>query len=104
MLLHYKFVHNLQAKTSFDIFLLQENATHGAADCVIMVDELGSAERVYALAGEPFTDEARLAIAGYLSGHRRGRLGNVETSCDMFGLREDNLRARFAPYVERFLT
>jgi Sulfotransferase family len=69
-----------------------------------MVDELGSAERVYALAGEPFTDEARLAIAGYLSGHRRGRLGNVETSYQMFGLKEDDLRARFAPYVDRFLT
>ena len=68
-----------------------------------MVDELGSAERVNALAGEPFTDEARLAIAGYLSGHRRGRLGNVETSYEMFGLSEGALRARFAPYVERFL-
>lgn len=67
-------------------------------------DELSSAERVYALAGEPFTDEARMAIAGYLSGHRRGRLGNVETSYEMFGLKEDDLRARFAPYVDRFLT
>ncbi|HEY1442850.1 MAG TPA: sulfotransferase [Mycobacterium sp.] len=69
-----------------------------------LADELGSAERVYALAGEPFTDEARMAIAGYLSGHRRGRLGNVETSYEMFGLKEDDLRARFAPYVDRFLT
>jgi Sulfotransferase family len=69
-----------------------------------MGDELGSAERVYALAGEPFTGQARTAIAGYLSGHRRGRLGNVETSCEMFGLTQDDLRARFAPYVDRFLT
>jgi len=68
-----------------------------------MADELGVAERVYALAGEPFTAEARTAITGYLGGHRRGRLGNVETSAEMFGLSERNLRARFAPYVERFL-
>ncbi|OMC43822.1 hypothetical protein A5744_13495 [Mycobacterium sp. IS-1264] len=68
-----------------------------------MADELGVAERVYALAGEPFTEEARAAIGGYLSGHQRGRLGNVETSCEMFGLTQDDLRARFAPYVERFL-
>src|SRR6201997_4974714 len=68
-----------------------------------MVDELGSAERVYALAGEPFTEEARTAVAGYLAGHQRGRLGNVETTYEMFGLTEDGLRARFAPYVERFL-
>jgi hypothetical protein len=69
-----------------------------------MANELGVAERVYALAGEPFSEQARAAIAGYLAGHQRGRLGNVETSYEMFGLKEDDLRARFAPYVERFLT
>lgn len=68
-----------------------------------MADEAGVAERVYALAGEPYTDEARRAVAGYLAGHRRGRLGNVETSYEMFGLNEHSLRQRFAPYVERFL-
>ncbi|HUE31873.1 MAG TPA: sulfotransferase [Mycobacterium sp.] len=68
-----------------------------------MADELGVAERVYALAGEPFTEEARTAITGYLAGHRRGRLGNIETTYEMFGLNEGDLRARFAPYVERFL-
>ncbi|OBJ26538.1 hypothetical protein A5620_05935 [Mycobacterium colombiense] len=68
-----------------------------------MADELGVAERVYALAGEPFTDEARAAIGDYLAGHRRGRLGSVETSYEMFGLDEGDLRKRFAPYVERFL-
>jgi hypothetical protein len=68
-----------------------------------MADEVGVAERVYALAGEPFTDEVRTAVAGYLEGHRRGRLGNVETSYEMFGLAKDDLRARFAPYVDRFL-
>ena len=68
-----------------------------------MADELSVAERVYALAGEPFTEEARAAAAGYLAGHQRGRLGSVETTAEMFGLTEDALRARFAPYVERFL-
>ena len=51
-----------------------------------MADEFGVAEQVYALAGEPLTDEARTAIADYLAGHQRGRLGSVETSCEMFGL------------------
>ncbi len=68
-----------------------------------LVNELGTAEQVYDLAGEPFTEEARTAIADYLAGHQRGRLGNVETSCEMFGLKEESLRERFAPYVERFL-
>ncbi len=69
-----------------------------------MADEIGVAEKVYDLAGEPFTEPARSAAADYLSGHRRGRLGSVETSHEMFGLREDDLRSRFAPYVGRFLT
>jgi Sulfotransferase family len=68
-----------------------------------MADELGVAERLYALAGEPFTDEAGKAVADYLAGHQRGRLGNVETSFEMFGLQQDAVRERFAPYVERFL-
>jgi hypothetical protein len=66
-------------------------------------NELGIAEQVYALASEPFDAPARTAIANYLAGHQRSRLGNVETSCEMFGLKEETLRERFAPYVERFL-
>jgi hypothetical protein len=69
-----------------------------------MADELGVAEHVYALAGEPFTQQARTAITDYLTGHQRGRLGTVDTSYEMFGLTEDSLRTRFAPYVGRFLS
>jgi Sulfotransferase family len=69
-----------------------------------MADELGVAEQVYGLVGEPVTDDARAAMTDYLAGHQRGRLGKVATSCEMFGLDEDDLRARFAPYVSRFLS
>jgi Sulfotransferase family len=69
-----------------------------------MADELGVAERIYGLVGEPVTEEARTAMADYLAGHQRGRLGRVVTSCEMFGLDEDDLHARFAPYVSRFLS
>lgn len=69
-----------------------------------MADELGVAERVYGLVGEPVTDKARAAMADYLAGHQRGRLGRVVTSCEMFGLNEAELRQRFAPYVNRFLS
>jgi Sulfotransferase family len=68
-----------------------------------MASELGVAEQVYALAGEPVTDQARSAMADYIAGHQRGRLGRVATSCEMFGLDENRLRARLAPYVKRFL-
>jgi sulfotransferase family protein len=69
-----------------------------------MADQLGVAEQVYGLVGEPMTDEVRAAMAEYLGGHQRGRLGKVLTSCGMFGLNEDDLRERFAPYVSRFLS
>jgi hypothetical protein len=69
-----------------------------------MADELGVAEKVYGLVGEPVNDDARAALTDYLAAHQRGRLGKVVTSCEMFGLDEDELHARFAPYVSRFLS
>jgi hypothetical protein len=68
-----------------------------------MADELGVAERVYDLADEPLTSAARAATADYLSGHQRGRLGQVATSAEMFGLDEHDLANRFTGYVDRFL-
>ena len=69
-----------------------------------MTDEIGTAERLFALAGEPFDPPVRNAITGYLAEHRRGRLGRVATSAQMFGLDEDELRARFSGYSARFLS
>ena len=68
-----------------------------------MADELGVAEQLHALAGEPLTHEARAAMTNYLAAHQRGRLGQIATSAEMFGLDERDLPARFAPYVQRFL-
>ena len=65
-----------------------------------MADELGVAEHVFALVDEPVTDEARTAMADYIANHQRGRLGRVETSCEMFGLDEDDL-ARAVRAVRR---
>jgi Sulfotransferase family len=68
-----------------------------------MADQIGTAEQVYRLAGEPLTGEACAAMADYLAGHQRGRLGAIATSAAMFGLDEDDLRARFTPYLQSFL-
>jgi hypothetical protein len=69
-----------------------------------MADEMGVAATVYQRAGETLTDEARTAMSEYLAGHQRGRLGRVATSAQMFGLDADDLHARFAPYIARFLS
>lgn len=68
-----------------------------------MADEQGVVEKVYALAGEPLTGDAHAAMTTYLDGHRRGRLGRVATSAEMFGLDATELESRFAPYADRFL-
>jgi len=67
-----------------------------------MTDELGAAERIYELAGEPLTAAARAAMTDYLDNHQRGRLGRIATSAEMFGLDGRDLPARFARYRERF--
>ena len=68
-----------------------------------MADDLATVARVFEAAGEEQTAEDRAAMTAYLDGHRRGRLGRVRTSPEMFGLTEDALRGRFGGYVERFL-
>jgi Sulfotransferase family len=69
-----------------------------------MADEMGVASQIYDLAGEAMPNDARRAIADYLTGHERGRLGRIATSAEMFGLDEHDVHARFAPYVKRFLS
>ncbi len=70
---------------------------------LFMADQEGALERVLALAGEDFTPAARAGVADYLAGHARGHLGRVDYRPESVGLDPDELRARFAPYSERFL-
>lgn len=69
-----------------------------------MADDLAMAERIYEIAGEPVTAEATAAMAEYLAGHQRGRLGTVDYRAEDVGLDLDELRERFAAYSARFLS
>ncbi len=68
-----------------------------------LADETGWVRRVVEVAGEELTEGQMRSVDEYLEGHRRGRLGRVETSAAQFGLSEDRLRAEFGAYVRRFL-
>jgi hypothetical protein len=68
-----------------------------------MADDLATARRVLELADQPFTPEVDAAMRAYLDTHRRGRLGRIDYRAADVGLEVDDLRARFAPYVRRFL-
>lgn len=69
-----------------------------------MADDLAMVQRVWDVAGYRPSPESREAVAAHLAGHRRGRLGRVEYHAEDLGLNKDDLRRRFAPYVERFVT
>ncbi|ADU00070.1 sulfotransferase family protein [Mycolicibacterium gilvum] len=68
-----------------------------------MADDLAMVQRVWDTAGYTPSDESRAAVAEYLAGHTRGRLGTVDYRAEDLGLDRDELRRRFAPYVERFV-
>ncbi|HEY9266484.1 MAG TPA: sulfotransferase, partial [Mycobacterium sp.] len=68
-----------------------------------MADQIGVAAKVYELAGEAMTGDDRAAIDRYIAEHKRNRFGRVQSSGEMFGVDEEDLRQRFAPYVRRFL-
>ena len=68
-----------------------------------MADDLATARRVLALADHPLTIDVDAAMRTYLDTHPRGRLGRIDYRAADVGLDLDDLRDRFAPYVERFL-
>jgi hypothetical protein len=68
-----------------------------------MADEAGTVRSIYERAGQPFDRKAAAAVDRYLAGHRRGRLGSIDYRAEDVGLDPEELRGRFAPYVERFL-
>src|SRR5262249_4223311 len=68
-----------------------------------MADDLAMARRVWDVAGYSPSAESRKAVAEYMAGHERGRLGRVEYHPEDLGLDRDQLCKRFAPYVERFV-
>lgn len=68
-----------------------------------MADDLATVAAIYELADQPLDDRARAAHADYLASHQRERHGGLIYDLDDFGLDADDLRAGFAPYIDRFL-
>lgn len=69
-------------------------------------DPIGTAEAIYAQVGLPFTDVARKAMQGFVSGDESARehKHNYRSSYDLkdFGLREAEIHERFGAYMDRF--
>ena len=67
-----------------------------------MADDLGTVERIYALAGQPFDPPARAAMEAYLRDHGRDRHGRVAYDLGPLGLDAGERAAAFVGYRERF--
>ncbi len=67
-----------------------------------MADDLGTVERIYDVAGQPFTEDSRRAMAAFAAAHPRGRFGGVVYRPDVLGIDPAERRRALAPYVDRF--
>jgi hypothetical protein len=67
-----------------------------------MRSDMAVVERIYELADQPLTPEARAAMATYLERHPRGRHGRVAYRLSDFGIDGGDLRERLRFYSDRF--
>jgi len=67
-----------------------------------MADDIAMVERIYDLAGQPFTPETRAAMDAFMAGHPRGKFGGVVYDLADFGLDRDERREALRFYVDRF--
>ncbi len=68
-----------------------------------MTDDLAMVERIYRLAGLPMTAEARARLDAFMAENPRGKHGRIVYDLHGdFGIEPDELRQRFAFYLERF--
>jgi hypothetical protein len=68
-----------------------------------MADEEGTIARIYQLAGQPFDDSVRRAMAAFRAAHPRGRYGGVLYNAEDLGLDREEIATRLAAYRKRFV-
>ena len=67
-----------------------------------MADDVAMVERIYDLADQPMTTEARAAMDAFMAEHPRGRHGGVIYDLADFDLDRDERRSALQFYVEHF--
>jgi len=67
-----------------------------------MADDVAMVERIYRVAGQAMTPEARAAMDSFMADHPRGRHGGLIYDLADFGLDREERRRALRFYVERF--
>ncbi|GAY15480.1 putative sulfotransferase [Mycobacterium sp. shizuoka-1] len=68
-----------------------------------MADEQGTLSAIYELAGQPYDDGVRAAMADFIAAHPRGRYGEVVYDLADVGLDAAEVSERLGAYRERFI-
>ena len=68
-----------------------------------MADEQRTLRAVYDIADQPYDDQARAAMADFMSSHPRGRHGEVIYDMADLGLDAADVGRRLAAYRDRFV-
>ncbi|MGZ4734740.1 MAG: sulfotransferase family protein [Acidimicrobiia bacterium] len=69
-----------------------------------MADDFAMVERIYEVAGQPMTAEARAGMNAFLDAHPRGKFGTVVYDLTDFGIDPSERRRALRSYAERFGT
>ena len=85
-----------------DLDLLPADRTIDVLFHEFMADDVATVERIYALAGQPFTADVRRAMDAFMADHPRGRHGGVVYDLAQFGIDRDERRRALQFYVDRF--
>jgi hypothetical protein len=67
-----------------------------------MADDVAMVERIYDLAGQPMTDDARAAMQSFMDDHPRGKFGGIIYNLADFGLDGSERRDALRFYTDRF--
>jgi LPS sulfotransferase NodH len=82
--------------------LLPAERTIDIAFDQFMADEVATVERIYEVAGEPLTTEARQSMDTFRQEHPRGRHGTVNYDPAALGIDPDERRQALTFYADRF--
>ena len=67
-----------------------------------MADDIGTVEKIYAVAEHPFTDESRAAMQLFMAEHPRGRHGAIVYRPEEFGIDRAERHRALAGYMAQF--
>ena len=68
-----------------------------------MADEDATLDAIYRVAGQPYTEDVRAAMAAFSATHPRGRHGGIIYDPDAIGIDPDEVRQRLNDYRNRFV-